>query len=80
MGGDVRVRDVVFDLKKRGMKVSSAQVSTLRKHAGSNGHAKTSARPLSLDHLLAAKKLAEQLGSIENAQAALASLARLTGG
>jgi hypothetical protein len=35
--------------------------------------------PISQDHMLAAKRLAEQLGGIEVARAALASFARLMG-
>ena len=70
MGADARPRDVIATLADRGIKVTSAQVSTLR-----NG--KT--REASFEHLLAARALANQLGSLEAAKSALDSLARLMG-
>ncbi len=80
LGETSRARDVIAHLKKSGMKVSSAQVSTLRKRMFGNGHAAAASGSLSLDDLLAAKQLAERVGSIEAAQRALASLSRLVGG
>lgn len=78
MGAKARSRDVVAALAARGIKVSSAQVSTLRKTIGS-GRAKVATTYLvSLDHLMAAKALARRLGGIAVAQRALESLAKLT--
>jgi uncharacterized protein YneF (UPF0154 family) len=79
MGVKARPRDVISALAERGVVVSSAQVSTLRKsqsrHRSSSSTAIAGA--VSLDHLLAAKGLAERLGGIENARQAIASLAKL---
>ena len=77
MGASTRVRDIIADLKKRGTKVWSAQVSTLRKRLFSNGQAASRSHTLSLDDLMAAKQFADRLGSIEAAQRALANLGRL---
>jgi uncharacterized protein YneF (UPF0154 family) len=78
MGRNARPRDVIAALKKRGVVVTSAQVSTLRRKLPKNGspHART-AGSVSLDHLLAAKQLAERLGGIHVAREAINSLARL---
>ena len=66
-------------LAARGIVVSSAHVSTLRKSISSNGksHRSGPASSVSFDHLLAAKNLAERLGGIEVARQALANLAKL---
>ena len=74
LGKQTRPRDVMAHLAKRGVKVSSAQVSTLRHK---NGHVAQSEHIVSLEHLLAAKSLVARIGSIETAQEALASLAKL---
>jgi arginine repressor len=79
MGNEARSRDIIAALAKRGMAVSSAQVSTLRKtlHSSRSSTTSGSMHSVSLDHLLAAKNLAERLGGIDAARQALASLARL---
>ncbi len=84
----VRPRDVIATLAVEGVSVSSAQVSqTLRamgmKRRSRGGKAGVpSSRPavsesLSLDSLLAAKKLVMQLGSVEAAKSAVDALAKL---
>lgn len=82
LGAKARPRDVIAALAERGVSVSSAQVSTLRKssprRAGAGDFSAAGAVPL--DHLLAAKGLAERLGGIRVAQAALASLAKILEG
>ncbi len=79
LGHSARPRDVIAALAARGVAVSSAQVSMLRKSLLGNGRseAASSAMSVSLDHLLAAKALAHRLGGIEPARQALASLAKL---
>jgi uncharacterized protein YneF (UPF0154 family) len=78
MGAETRSRDVIAALAKRGVAVSSAQVSTMR---GQLNHPRTGAlahvHAASYDHLLAAKKLVALLGGIAPAQRALADLAKL---
>jgi hypothetical protein len=76
-----RTVDVVAALKKQRIRVSSQMVSTLKGKVG-RGHvkkrttAKNSSSP-SIDDLIAAKKLADQLGGVEMARAAIAMLAKL---
>ena len=79
MGPKARARDVVATLATRGIKVTSAQVSTLRKKLPRRGVAAltVTTHVVSYDHLLAAKNLAERLGGIGAAQRALDSLAKL---
>ncbi len=77
-GAKARSRDVVATLASRGIKVTSAQVSTLRKTIGSGRAKSPAAYSVSLDHLMAAKALAHRLGGIAVAQRALESLAKLT--
>jgi hypothetical protein len=87
----VRPRDVIATLATKGISVSSAQVSTTLRAMGMRrrprGH-KPGAAPtgrlavstselLSLDSLLAAKKLVTQLGSVEAAKTAVDALAKL---
>ena len=81
LGEQARSRDVIAALAKRGMNVSSAQVSTLRKTLHSRGITFPSggSHAVSLDNLLAAKNLVDRLGSIDAARQALASLAKLIG-
>ncbi|HVX15916.1 MAG TPA: hypothetical protein VHC22_32330 [Pirellulales bacterium] len=88
----VRPRDVIATLAAEGVQVSSAQVSTTlramgmrrrgrgRKPAGAApSHAVVSTSDLlSLDSLLAAKKLVAQLGSVEAAKTAVDALAKLS--
>jgi hypothetical protein len=65
-------------LASRRIRVTSAQVSMLRKSAARNGSGQAaSVHAIPLDHLMAAKILASRLGGIESAQQALASLAKL---
>jgi uncharacterized protein YneF (UPF0154 family) len=78
MGAKARSRDVVAVLAARGIKVTSAQVSTLRKTVGGSRAKIASTYSVSLDHLMAAKALAQRLGGIAVAQRALESLAKLT--
>jgi hypothetical protein len=78
MGRDARARDIVARLAGRGIAVSPAQVSTLRKTLSRHDIASAQAHSVSLAQLLAAKQLAAQLGGIQAAQRALDSLAQLT--
>jgi arginine repressor len=89
LGKKVRPKDVIAELAKEGIVVSSAQVSTTlsaagyrRKRRKRNVTIAAVARPangnrLDLDALIAAKALIVKLGSIEVAQEALAALKRL---
>jgi arginine repressor len=88
----LRPRDVIATLAAEGVSVSSAQVSTTLRAMGMRRRGRgrkpaTSApgRPatstselLSLDSLLAAKKLVTQLGSVEAAKSAVDALAKLS--
>ena len=74
--------EVVAALAEKGIKVSLPMVYNLkaRKRMGKRrrkAEAKGQAIGFSLDHLLAAKKLVDQVGSVERAQAAVAALAKL---
>jgi arginine repressor len=87
----VRPRDVIATLAAEGVQVSSAQVSTTlramgmrRRHRGRKPTGAGPSRPssstsdlLSLDSLLAAKKLVTQLGSVAAAKSAVDALAKL---
>ena len=87
----VRPRDVIATLAAEGVTVSSAQVSTTLRAIGmrrrGRGRKPAGAAPsrpmlstselLSLDSLLAAKKLVAQLGSVEAAKSAVDALAKL---
>jgi transposase len=91
MGKNVRPRDIIAELAKEGITVSSPQVSkTLtsagyrRKHpgrkaaaAGSVSASKPSLTGLNIDALIAAKALIAKVGSIEVAQQALATMKKL---
>ncbi|HWB10537.1 MAG TPA: hypothetical protein VG826_15010 [Pirellulales bacterium] len=88
----VRPRDVIAVLAAEGVAVSSAQVSTTLRAMGMRrrrrGRKPVEAAPgrpaivssgtLSLDSLLAAKKLVTQLGSVEAAKTAVNALAKLS--
>ena len=87
----VRPRDVVAALNEQGIAVSPAQVSQVlkgmglkrrrrgRKPAAMGGRATSSTSgSLSLENLLAAKRLVDQLGSVEAAKQAVDALARLS--
>ena len=73
LGVDARPRDVMESLAKRGVKVSSAQVSTLRR---SNGEPHESTA-MSLDHLLAAKRFVAQVGGADIARRAIEALEKV---
>ncbi len=82
----VRPRDVVAILAEQGVKASSAQVSQVLKGMGLKRRRRpgrravvveTVASTLTLDSLLAAKKLAVHLGSVEAAKTAVDALAKL---
>ncbi len=77
LGADARPRDVIALLKSRGITVSSAQVSTLRNSAGTAKNGATDGKPVPFEHLIAAKRLAESVGGIEQARQALSSLSKL---
>jgi arginine repressor len=89
LGKKVRPKDVIAELAKEGVAVSSAQVSTTLSAAGYRRKRRrkqlapvAAAKPanrngVDLDALIAAKALIVKLGSIEVAQDALAALKRL---
>ncbi len=85
----VRPRDIISELAKEGMTVSSAQVSAVLREAGyrrrrrrRRGAAdtlsgRTTANGLNLEALLAAKTLIEKVGSVEVAEEALRAMKKL---
>lgn len=93
LGKKVRPRDVIAMLKEQGIEVSSAQVSTTLKAMGMRrtrrgrkpasgavaGAPRASSRfeSVTIEDLVAAKKLVNQLGSVQAASQALSALARL---
>ena len=87
LGRRTRPRDVIAHLKAGGVVVSPAQVSAVRKAAGRNGRLQRSAGSSAgkangdvgvvVEHLIAAKRLADQVG-LEAAKKALEFLARLS--
>jgi len=89
----IRPRDVVAALNEQGISVSSAQVSQVLKGMGlkrrrrrgrksgvttRNRIATSTSEMLSLDNLLAAKKLVDQLGGVAAAKQAVDALAKLS--
>jgi hypothetical protein len=94
MGKRVRPRDVVAALREEGITVSSAQVGNVLKRMGmrrrrggrrgaaarSAGRAarSTNSQAISLEALIAAKKLADQLGGVQAAKEAMDALAKLS--
>jgi hypothetical protein len=83
LGKDARPKDVVAALAKEKIRVSSAQVSTIKAKLGNgklnkNGraHAKDNGI-VSLDEILAAKKLVGSVGSPEKAKAAVDALVKV---
>jgi len=92
LGKKVRPRDVIAMLKDQGIEVSSAQVSTTLKGMGmrrtrrGRGAGVSAATPravgrsesITIDDLIATKKLVEQLGGIDQAKTAISALARLS--
>jgi hypothetical protein len=87
--GKVRPRDVIAELAREGITVSSAQVSTTlrsagyrrkrrgRKVAAATAAAASSSNGLNLDALIAAKALIAKVGSVEIAEDALRAMKRL---
>jgi arginine repressor len=93
LGKKVRPRDVIAMLQEQGITVTSAQVSTTLKKMGMRRtrggkpqiavaamvrNAPTSSDRVLLDDLLAAKRLVEKLGGIEQAKTAISALAKLS--
>ena len=92
LGKKVRPRDVIAMLKDQGITVTSAQVSTTLKRMGMRpkgrdrksraaaaaSPAANGSRSITINDLIAAKKLVEQLGSVEAASQALSALAKLS--
>jgi len=71
LGADAKPKDVIAHLAAKKIKVTPAQVSAVKAKL---------VKPkdeLSLEDLLATKKLIEQLGSAEKAQSAIAALVKL---
>jgi hypothetical protein len=89
LGGKVRPRDVIAELAKEGITVSSAQVSTTLRSAGyrrkrrgrkaavETAAAASSSNGLNLDALIAAKALITKVGGIEAAEEALRAMKKL---
>ena len=89
LGKKVRPKDVIAELAKEGITVSSAQVSSTlsaagyrRKRRGKKAAVAAASHPangngLNLDALIAAKALIAKVGSVEVAQEALAALKKL---
>ena len=93
MDKPVRPRDVIASLAGEGVSVSSAQVSGVLRSMGmrrrgrgrrpataesQRATTRSTSEKLSLDNLLAAKRLVNQLGGIEAAKQAVDALARLS--
>lgn len=87
LGKNVRPRDVIAALKDQGITVTSAQVSTTLKRMGMRPKgrgrkpgmvAANGSRSISINDLIAAKKLVNQLGSVAAASHALSALAKLS--
>jgi len=86
MAKPVRPRDVIAKLAEQGIEASSAQVSQVLKAMGMKRRKRhrrpamvttTVASTLSLESLLAAKKLVNQLGSVEAAKSAVDALSKI---
>jgi hypothetical protein len=89
LGTRTRPRDIMADLAVRGIDVSSAQVSMVRKQMGlrrlrRRGSARRGpavAKPMpesvSVDHLIAVKRLADQVGGVKAALQAIKTLEKL---
>jgi hypothetical protein len=94
MGKRVRPRDIIASLRAEGIDASFAQVGQVLKSMGMRrrrrGHKRSAAgatargshtassTTISLDALMAAKKLADQLGSVQAAKQAMDALAKLS--
>jgi hypothetical protein len=84
LGAEARPKDVIAHLAAKKIKVPASQVSSIRSKLGGapakkggRGRKPASGNLIALSDLQAAKKLIEQLGSIEKAQTALSALAKL---
>lgn len=90
-GVDSAPKDVIAALKKRGIDVAPAQVSNIRTSLRGPAKKKKSAKrqvvgrkaatksdSVSIDALIAAKKLADQMGGVDKAKQALDVLAKLS--
>jgi hypothetical protein len=91
VGKDARPVDVIATLAARGITVSSAQVTTIRQELGGKRRGRRKSKiarqvvqpstngvaMLSIDHLVAAQKLAKQVGGIDVAKKALEALSKL---
>jgi hypothetical protein len=83
-------KQIVADLRKQGTKVSLALASAVKYKSPNKKPGKRGRKPgaattahngnghLALEHLLAAKKLVEQLGSVSAAKQAVDALAKLS--
>lgn len=85
--GKVRPRDVIATLAQQGVTVSSAQVSAVLSSMGMKRKRRGARRPavveivastLTLESLIAAKKLADHLGGVEVAKQAVDALVKLS--
>ena len=76
-----KTKDVVAALKQQGIRVSGQMVSTLKgKFSGGPARKRAAAkknRSPSIEDLIEAKKLADRLGGVDKARAAIAVLAKL---
>lgn len=86
MAKPVRPRDVIAKLAEQGIEASSAQVSQVLQAMGMKRRKRrgrpamvtaTVASTLTLESLLAAKKLVNQLGSVEAAKSAVDALSKI---
>ena len=83
LGAEARPKDVIAHLAAGKIKVAPAQVSNIKGKLGTapkkggRGRKASSGDLIALSDLQTAKKLIEQLGSIEKAQTALSALAKL---
>ena len=79
--GGAKTKDVVAALKQQGIQVSGPMVSTIKGKLGSRPARKRTAaktnRSPSIEDLIEVKKLADRLGGVEKARAAIAVLAKL---
>jgi arginine repressor len=87
LGNKVRPRDVIAELERQGIKVSSAQVSMTLRSAGYRRRRRgrkvaaavhpAAGNGLNLDALIAAKALIAKVGSVEAAEEALRAMKKL---
>jgi hypothetical protein len=90
LGPSSRARDIIADLAKQGMEVTSAHVSNVRARMESEGKSARRAaggaarggsgggETVSIEKLVQAKNMAEKLGGIESARRMLDALAKLS--